>query len=242
MRRSGSPRAREADVVGGEDLAHFRPHQPQDQRHLEEGKRKHRQDDGFPAGHGQQPRRPPADRHRFAAPEGGQPPQLHREDIDQPDTDQEIGKRHADERCRHDDVGNAGIRLQRGQDAQEHADGEGQDERQDGQFQRSRQALHDELEHRLADARRNSEISLQRRPDEPHELHRKWLVETERGFKLGSVGSRRILSEHVLDRITDEAERGERQESGDQHHWHRLPEPAKQEEAHSATVTFLTKI
>ena len=45
---------------------------------------------------------PPAEPHRLAAPEGGQPAQLHGEDVDEADADQEGRQRDADERQHHD--------------------------------------------------------------------------------------------------------------------------------------------
>jgi hypothetical protein len=65
--RRQSARPREADVVGAQDLEHFSPNQPHDQRHLEQAERNRGHDQSLEAGNSQQPRGPPADPHDVPA-------------------------------------------------------------------------------------------------------------------------------------------------------------------------------
>jgi hypothetical protein len=97
--------ARELDVVGAQHLQHLGAHQPHDQRELEHRQRDRGQHDVVPAVAREQAAAPPADLHRLAAAEAGEPAERDGEHQDQQDADQEGGQRHAQQRQRHEQPG-----------------------------------------------------------------------------------------------------------------------------------------
>src|SRR4051794_33560989 len=89
--------AGELDVVGPQHLQHLRPHQPHDERELEEAKRDRGQNQRLEARPGQESGTPPAQLDDVAPAEAGQPAQPDGEDQDQQDADQEGRQRDADQ-------------------------------------------------------------------------------------------------------------------------------------------------
>jgi hypothetical protein len=110
---------------------------------------------------------------------------------------------------RHDDDGFETARPQRRVDAEHDAEAQRDNRRGEGQFDGRRQALEDELRHRLLQPVGNAELAPERVRDKAEELHVEGIVESEPLSQRLVVGHRRFLPEHRGDRIADEAENQE---------------------------------
>jgi hypothetical protein len=142
--------------------------------------------------------------------------QLDREDPDQQHADQEGGQRHADQRDGHDRVRQPAARLQRRVDAEAHAEDEGEEARDQRQFQRRRQARQDQLHHRLLQPVGDAEIALHGAADEAQNCTER-VVQPQRLAQRLALGQRRLLPDHRRDRVADEAEQRKRHQRHRQH-------------------------
>jgi hypothetical protein len=227
-----SPRARELDVVGAQHLEHLGPHQPHDQRELEQRQRDRRQDQVLPALCGQQPGRPPAERDRVAAAVRRQHAELNREHEDQQDPDQEGRQRDADQRRGEQELRQPRVPLQRRIHAHRNAGDDRDDRGGEGQFERGGQPLLDQRRHRAPLPQADAEVALHRVDDEVAELHEKGLIEPQVGAQPRAVLGCGILAEHLRHRIADVLEQQEGDERDRQHHEDRLQQSADDEGQH----------
>ena len=202
--------AGEADVVGPQHLQHLGPHEPHDERHLEQAERDGGQDERAQARRGQEAGRPAADPHHVAAPEGGQPAELLGEDVDQQDADQEGRQRDADERDRLERVG------------ERRAAPSAPTRRRAGCRSRARRwwrraasssvagsALGEERRDRLAELVGDAEIARHGPAEIAHDLHGHRIVEAERGAHLHALLVGRVDRDDLVHRIADEPEHRE---------------------------------
>src|SRR5260370_25046050 len=224
--------AREFDVVGAQHLQHLRPHQPHDQGQLDEAERDRRHDQRPQPVDGEEGGGPPAERHRRAAPERRQPAEDDGKDEDEQDTGEECRQRDADERDGQEDLRQKGMAMKAGIDAERHAEQQGDEGGNEAQFQRRRQTLDDNLGHRPRILIRQAEIAMYGAPDEARKLHDERIVETERLTELVAVLLRRVLPDHVVDRVADEIEQREGNERDRQHNDDRLQQTANDEGDH----------
>jgi hypothetical protein len=225
--------AGEADEVRAHHLQHLRAHEAHDEGELEEAEGQHRQHEGFEPARGEKARRPPAELHGFAAPEGGQPAQLHGEEVDEADADEKGRERHADERQRHHHVGEEAVAPDGGVNAEPHARDGGEERREHRELDGRGQAFGDERRDRARLAVGDAEIALGGIAEEAEELDREGLVEAKALREFGAVLQRRFLAHHVGDRIADEAEHGKGDESHSDENERSLEKAAEDEGDHS---------
>ncbi len=105
----------------------------------------------------------------------------------------------------------------RGVDAERNAEDQREQRREHGELDRRRQPLDQKVGDRPALAVRDAELSARSVLDEVGELHDYRLVEPESLGELFAVGDRRLLADHVGDRIADEPEHGEGDQRDRQH-------------------------
>jgi hypothetical protein len=129
----------------------------------------------------------PVVHHPIAAAERGQPAQRHREQIDQENADQEGRQRDADQRYRLKDFRERRVALQRRVDPHQDAEHHRQDGGADGELQRRRHPLLQQVRDRLAELVGDAEFELGRVGEISRELHRHGIVEAERLADLGAL-------------------------------------------------------
>jgi hypothetical protein len=95
-----------------------------------------------------------------------------------------------------------------------------------------RQAFGDDLADRARIFVGNAELAANPAADETSELYQHGIVETELLAQLGAVLQRRVLSDHVVDGVADEAEERKGDDTDGQHHRDGLDQAAKHESDH----------
>ena len=174
---------------------------------------------------------------------GRHQPERHREDEDHEDREGEAGDGHAAEREEHHRRVDRRAALDRRDHAERHAEDDGEEHRRARELERARQAIEDELCHRLVLDVRLSEVSADRVPEPAHVLDRERIVQPEVVADLLGEGDpllRRSDAEggrahHRVDRIAgDEMQDREDQERREQHDRDRLDEPLCDELRHGA--------
>ena len=114
----------------------------------------------------------------------------------------------------------------RREDTERDADGDRQQARHVGQFQGRRRAFHDDVENRPPLLVAGSEIALHGALEEPQILHEERPVEAEFAAKHFDVGGAALLAQHVVDRVADKPEHGERHQPDDEQDDDRLQDAA----------------
>ena len=207
----------ELDVVGAQHLQHLGTHQAQDQGELEDRQRDGRQDDVQPAIDREQARAPPADLHRLAAAEAGQPAQPNREHQDQQNADQERRQRHTEQREGHEHLAQEVAALERRVDPHRHPDQQGQRGGHQRQLEGGGKAFAQQARHLGTQTQAQPEFTLHRIGEEMPELHDKGLVQPQIGAQGRTLSGRGVLAEQEHHRIPDVLEQQERHK-GDRHH------------------------
>ena len=224
--------ARELDVVGAQHLQHLGAHQAHDQRHLEQRQRDCRQDQRLQPALGQQPRRPPAERHGVAPSERRQPAEIDGEHENQQDADQEARQAHADQRRRQQHVRQHAVPSQCRVDTHRNTCEQRQQRGRERQLQRRRQPLLDQRRDLAPLSQRLPEFPTRRVSYETRELNDERLVEPKLRAELRLFGSGRVLSDHEHDRVAGEVEQAERDERHHRHDDDRLQKAAEDEREH----------
>jgi hypothetical protein len=128
--------------------------------------------------------------------------------------------------------------VERGVDAERHADDEGEETGDQGQFQRCGKARQDQFHDRLLEPVGNAELPLRRVADEAEELHEDRVVQPQPLAHDLLVLDPRLDPHHAGDGIADEAEHGKGDQRHDEHDEHRLREAADDEGQHWLSSGF----
>ncbi len=107
------------------------------------------------------------------------PAQRHREEQDQHDAQPEIRRRQPPKRERVRGVVERGVPVDGGDDACSEPYGQRDDDGEESQLERDRQLLENEVEHRLLDAHRFAEVTLEHATGPVQVAHRQRVVEVE---------------------------------------------------------------
>ena len=122
--------------------------------------------------------------------------------------------------------------MQRRIDASRHPKNKSRQPRDKRKLQRGRQALQDQLHHRLLQTVGNAEVALNGVADKPAELDHERIIQTQSRAQRLAVLQRGFLTDHGADRIADIAKQRKRHECDDQHNDGRLHHPADDKGKH----------
>ena len=162
-----------------------------------------------------------------------QPAERHGEEEDQHDAEPEVRRRDAPQRQHVDGVVDPGVALDRRDDAGGDADQERDRHRHDGELERHRQLLQDQLHHRLLQPHRLAEVAGEHALDPVQVLDRDRLIEAvlapdlldhRRVALLARHDQRRIAGQELLQREDDHRHEEQRRQ--------KLHEPAADEGEH----------
>src|SRR3546814_7353654 len=101
-----------------------------------------------------------------------------------------------------------------------------------GELQRCRHALGDQLGHRAAMAVGDAEVALRRVGEEAAVLHEEGIVEAESLAQFGALLQGGVLAHHVVDRVADIGEQREGDEAYRQQDENGLQQPSDDEGDH----------
>src|SRR5215471_20770766 len=124
------------------------------------------------------------------------------------------------------------MRPERGIDSHRNAKHEREQRRYGCELDRSRESLADQVDDRPFELIGYAEVEMQRVPDEAHELHQHGIVQAERLAQLLTLLEAGLESNHLVDRVADEAEQRKRDQGHDQHDQHGFERPADHEGEH----------
>ena len=166
--------------------------------------------------------------HDLAAPERRQPAQLDREQIDQPDPNQEGRQAHAHQRQRHHGIRQQAAAIDRRVDPERDPQCQRQQRRQHRELYGCRQPFGDQIGDRATLPVRHAEVAVRYAEHEAPELDRHRIVEAEPLGELAAFGDGCFLAHHAGDRVADEPEHRKRNERHCQHHHDGLGEAAQE--------------